>query len=52
MLLDDGVLTLKGENRPEVQDEDKQFSERFYGHFERHIPIGVEVERRTSRTVC
>jgi HSP20 family protein len=44
VLLDDGVLTLKGEKRSEVQDKDKQFSERFYGHFERRIPLGVEVE--------
>jgi HSP20 family protein len=44
VLLDDGVLTLKGEKRSEVQDKDKQFSERFYGHFERRIPLGIEVE--------
>jgi HSP20 family protein len=44
VLLDDGVLTLKGEKRSEVEDKDKQFSERFYGHFERRIPLGVEVE--------
>ena len=44
VLLDDGVLTLKGEKRAEVEDKDKQFSERFYGHFERRIPLGVEVE--------
>ncbi len=44
VLLDNGVLTLKGEKRSEVQDKDRQFSERFYGHFERRIPLGVEVE--------
>ena len=44
VLLDDGVLTLKGEKRSETEDKDKQFSERFYGHFERRIPLGVEVE--------
>ncbi len=38
------VLTLKGEKRSEVEDKDKQFSERFYGRFERRIPLGVEVE--------
>ncbi|MEA1672852.1 Hsp20/alpha crystallin family protein [Nitrospirillum sp. BR 11163] len=42
VLLNDGVLTLKGEKRSET--EDKQFSERFYGHFERRVPLGVEVE--------
>ncbi len=45
VLLDDGVLTLKGEKRSETEDKDKQFSERFYGRFERRIPLGVEVEQ-------
>ncbi|MBZ9764233.1 Hsp20/alpha crystallin family protein [Mesorhizobium sp. CA8] len=44
VLLDDGVLTLKGEKRSETEDKAKQFSERFYGHFERRIPLGTEVE--------
>jgi HSP20 family protein len=44
VLLEDDVLTLKGEKRSEVEDKDKQFSERFYGRFERRIPLGVEVE--------
>ena len=44
VLLNDGVLTLRGEKRSEVEDKDKQFSERFYGHFERRIPVGLEVD--------
>ncbi|TWG97924.1 HSP20 family protein [Mesorhizobium sp. J18] len=44
VLLDDGVLTLKGEKRSETEDKDRQFSERFYGRFERRIPLGVEVQ--------
>ncbi len=44
VLLNDGVLTLKGEKRSETEDKDKQFSERFYGRFERRIPLGVEIE--------
>ena len=44
ILLDDDVLTLKGEKRSESEDKNKQFSERFYGRFERRIPLGVEVE--------
>jgi HSP20 family protein len=44
VFFNDGVLTLKGEKRSEVQDKDKQFSERFYGRFERRIPLGIEVE--------
>jgi HSP20 family protein len=44
VLLDDGVLTLKGEKRSETEDKDKRFSERFYGRFERRIPLGYEVQ--------
>ncbi len=44
VLLNDGVLTLKGEKRSETEDKEKQFSERFYGRFERRIPLGYEVQ--------
>ena len=44
VLLDDGVLTLRGEKRSETEDKDRQFSERFYGRFERRIPLGYEVQ--------
>jgi HSP20 family protein len=44
VLLSDGVLTLKGEKRSETEDKEKQFSERYYGRFERRIPLGVEVQ--------
>jgi len=43
VFLDDGVLTLSGEKRSETEDKDKQFSERFYGRFERRIPLGAEI---------
>jgi HSP20 family protein len=44
VLLNDGILTLKGEKRSESEDKDRQFSERYYGRFERRIPLGVEVD--------
>jgi len=44
VLLDQDVLTLRGEKRSETEDKDRQFSERYYGRFERRIPIGVKVE--------
>jgi len=44
VLLDDGVLTLRGEKRSETEDKDRQFSERYYGRFERRIPLGYEIE--------
>ena len=43
LLLKDGVLTLRGEKHSETEDKDRKFSERYYGHFERRIPLGVEV---------
>jgi HSP20 family protein len=42
--LDDDVLTLRGEKRSESEDQSRQFSERFYGQFERRILLGSEVE--------
>ncbi|WP_404400486.1 Hsp20/alpha crystallin family protein [Pelagibacterium halotolerans] len=44
LLLEDGVLTLKGEKRSETDDKGRQFSERYYGRFERRIPLGYEVK--------
>ncbi|MDK8875575.1 Hsp20/alpha crystallin family protein [Paracoccus sp. SSJ] len=55
-LLNDGVLTLKGEKRSEVEDQDRQFSERFYGRFERHIRLALRSGKmrsmRISGTAC
>jgi len=34
-----GVLTISGEKKSETEDKERRFSERFYGRFERHIPI-------------
>ncbi|TPJ49611.1 Hsp20/alpha crystallin family protein [Mesorhizobium sp. B2-6-4] len=42
VLLDEDVLTLRGEKRSET--DEKGYSERFYGRFERRIPLGYEVE--------
>ncbi|MGX8009007.1 Hsp20/alpha crystallin family protein [Mesorhizobium sp. ORM8.1] len=42
VLLDEDVLTLRGEKRSETDAKD--YSERFYGRFERRIPLGYEVE--------
>src|SRR5690349_18813618 len=44
LLFEDGMLTLKGEKRSETEDKDRQFSERYYGRFERHIPLDAEVQ--------
>jgi len=44
VLLHEGVLTIRGEKRSEVDDKERSFSERFYGRFERRIPLAWEVE--------
>ena len=44
ILLDNDMLTLRGEKRSETEDKAKQFSERYYGRFERRIPLGYQVE--------
>jgi HSP20 family protein len=45
VLLTDDVLTIRGERKSEVEDKERQFSERFYGRFERRIPLGTDVEQ-------
>jgi HSP20 family protein len=34
-----GMLSIKGEKRTETEDKERLFSERYYGRFERRIPI-------------
>ena len=44
VLMSDGMLLVRGEKKAEIDDKERQFSERFYGRFERQIPLGSEVE--------
>ena len=44
VLFDDGVLVLRGEKRAENEDKDRRFTERFYGRFERRIPLGYDLD--------
>ena len=37
--LSDGVLTISGEKKSETEDKERRFSERYYGRFERRIPV-------------
>ena len=44
--LADGVLTISGEKKTETEDKDRLFSERYYGRFERRIPVDdVDVDK-------
>jgi len=44
VLVDDDVLTIRGEKRSETQDKERRFTERTYGRFERVIPLPFAVE--------
>ncbi len=44
--LADGVLSISGEKKSETKDDNRLFSERFYGRFERRIPLdGIDEDR-------
>ncbi|MBB4039912.1 HSP20 family protein [Microvirga flocculans] len=44
VLVDDDVLTIRGEKKAEAEDKERRFSERYYGRFERVIPLPFAVE--------
>ena len=44
VLVDGDVLTIRGEKRSETEDQERRFSERYYGRFERVIPLPFAVE--------
>jgi HSP20 family protein len=43
-VLVDDVLTIRGEKRAETEDKERRFTERYYGRFERVIPLPFAVE--------
>lgn len=43
IMLEDDALVLRGERKSERSDSERQFTERYYGRFERRIPLPVEV---------
>jgi HSP20 family protein len=46
VLVQDGVLILRGEKRAESEDRSRAFSERFYGRFERRLALdGIDEDR-------
>jgi HSP20 family protein len=46
--LANGVLAIKGEKKTETEDKDRLFSERYYGRFERRIPVEDIDEEKVS----
>jgi len=51
VLLQDGVLTLRGEKKGGSPDSNRQFHERFFGRFERRIPLDADVEADKASVV-
>lgn len=45
VLLEDGVLTLRGEKKAQNEDKGRHFSEHFYGRFERRLDLGAEIDQ-------
>jgi HSP20 family protein len=48
--VEEGVLTLRGEKKSEVEDKDRGYTERSYGRFERRIglPRGIERDQASA----
>jgi HSP20 family protein len=44
VLVDNDVLTIRGEKKSETEDKDRRFSERYYGRFERSLALPFEVD--------
>ncbi|HEY8586437.1 MAG TPA: Hsp20/alpha crystallin family protein [Rhodanobacter sp.] len=49
----DGTLILRGERKEDRDDvkNDLRYSERFYGRFERRIPLGVDISHDKAKAV-
>jgi HSP20 family protein len=43
-----GVLSISGEKKTESENKDRRFSERYYGRFERRIPLQAIEEEKAS----
>jgi len=46
--LRDGLLTISGEKKSETEDKERRFSERYYGRFERSIPVDDVDQEKVS----
>ena len=46
--LANGVLAIRGEKKTETEDNERRFSERYYGRFERRIPVDDVDQEKVS----
>jgi HSP20 family protein len=49
LLMEDGVLTIRGEKKSETEDKDRGYSERYYGRFERRIALPSNVDQQGAK---
>lgn len=49
VLVEDGVLTLRGEKKCETEDKERGYSERLYGRFERRIALPRGVDHQEAK---
>ena len=49
LLVEDGVLTLRGEKKSETEDKDRGYSERYYGRFERRIALPAGADDKAAK---
>jgi HSP20 family protein len=47
VLLQDGMLTIRGEKKLENESQNRTFSERFYGRFERQLSFDRDVDQES-----
>lgn len=47
LFVDNGILTIRGEKK--TDQEEKGYSERFYGRFERQVPLPANVDEQHCR---
>jgi HSP20 family protein len=42
--VENNTLTIRGEKRSETEDKERRYSERYYGSFERRLPLPAEID--------
>ena len=51
LLAQDGVMTIRGEKNSETGDKDRGYSERWFGRFERRIPLPAGVDEEQANAI-
>lgn len=49
LTIEEGVLTIRGEKKTETEDQERGYSERYYGQFERRIALPPSVDEENAQ---